>query len=41
MILVGEALRLPSELAGDRGSSGMVTSNGDDGLVQRGRHRGM
>jgi len=26
-MLVGEALRLPSELAGDRGSSGIVTSN--------------
>jgi len=28
MMLVGKALRLPSKLAGDRGSSGMVTSNG-------------
>jgi len=27
MMLVGEALCLPSELAGDGGSSGMVTSN--------------
>jgi len=28
MTLVGEALRLPSKLAGDGGSSGMVTSSG-------------
>jgi len=28
MTLVGEVLRLPSELAGDGGCSGMVTSNG-------------
>jgi len=27
MTLLGEALHLPSELAGDRGSSGMSTSN--------------
>jgi len=26
--LLGKALRLPSELAGDRGSSGMSTSSG-------------
>jgi len=26
--LLGEALRLPSELAGDRGSSGISTSSG-------------
>jgi len=26
-MLVGEALRLPSELVGDRGSSGIVISN--------------
>jgi len=26
--LLGEALHLPSELAGDRGSSGMSTSSG-------------
>jgi len=32
MTLVREALRLPSELAGDRGSSGMVTSNGGQWL---------
>jgi len=28
MILVSKALRLPSELAGDRESSGMVISSG-------------
>jgi len=28
MMLVGEALRLPSKLVGDGGSSGMSTSNG-------------
>jgi len=27
-MLVGKALRFPSELAGDGGSLGMVTSNG-------------
>jgi len=28
MTLLGKALRLPSELVGDRGSSGMSISNG-------------
>jgi len=32
-MLLGEALCLPSELAGDGGSSGMVTSNGGCWLV--------